>query len=74
MARQVDLHNAFGKMKYESIVAEILNNGQFQVSELERESKLDALKKDVAKIISEKTINPTNNKPYPLSVRWDHPR
>ncbi len=68
MAAQTDLQKAFGKLKYEKIVSEILAKGQFQVSELERESKLESMHRDIAKIVSEKTINPTNSRPYPLSV------
>jgi len=39
-----------------------------QVSDKERQLELDSLFKDVASVLSEKCINPDNNKPYTISM------
>ena len=39
-----------------------------QVSDKERQLELDSLFNDVASVLSEKCINPDNNKPYTISM------
>ena len=39
-----------------------------QVSDKERQLELDSLFKDVASVLSDKCINPDNNKPYTISM------
>lgn len=51
MAKKSDL-KVFGEdLTEEDIIHEILNKGNMQVSDLEREDQLDNLKKDIANII-----------------------
>ena len=66
-AKKKDL-NAFGKLSEEEIVIEILNKGELQVSDLEREEQLDSLKKDIANIIVQKCVNTVDNKQFPVSI------
>lgn len=42
--------------------------GLLQVSDKERQLELDSLFKDVASVLSEKCINPDNNKPYTITM------
>lgn len=42
----------------------------FQVSDKEREVLLESVFKDIATIVSEKTVNPNSNRPY--TVSFDH--
>lgn len=51
VAKKSDL-KVFGEdLTEEDIIHEILNKGNMQVSDLEREDQLDNLKKDIANII-----------------------
>ena len=56
VAKQSDL-KVFGGLTEEQIVIEILNKGELQVSDLEREDHLDNLRKDIANIIVQKCVN-----------------
>ena len=47
---------------------EILNKGDMQVSELERDEHLDNLKKEIANIIAQKCVNTTDGKQFPVSI------
>ena len=46
---------------------EILNKGDFQVSDLEREGQLDNLRKEVAHIIVDMCVNSKNLRPFPIN-------
>jgi ribosome maturation protein SDO1 len=61
IAKKSDL-KAFGKLSEEEIIMEILNKGEMQVSDLEREDQLENLKKDIANIISQKCVNSADGK------------
>ena len=47
---------------------EILNKGEFQVSDKERESQLDNLKLDIANLIVKMSINETDGNKFPVSI------
>jgi len=47
---------------------EILNKGEFQVSDLEREGQLENLRKEVAHIIVAMCVNSKDLTSYPLSI------
>lgn len=47
---------------------EILNKGEFQVSELEREAILDSLRKEVANHIVEMCVHSQNGSPFPVEI------
>lgn len=69
MAKKSDLATAFGKkVKEDEIIIEILNKGELQVSDLEREDQSENLKKDIANIISQKCVNSTDQKQFPVSI------
>ena len=69
VAKAKDLKEVFGKqMTQEQIIIEILNKGELQVSELERDEHLDSLKKEIANIISQKCVNTNDNKQFPVSI------
>ena len=59
MASKADLKK-FGKMSRDEIIIEILNKGEFQMSEMERTDKLEKLKLDIANIISQQSVNSEN--------------
>ena len=50
-AQKKDLQKAFGKISKDDIMMEILNKGDFQVSDLEREDQLENLKNDIANLV-----------------------
>eukprot|EP00347_Sterkiella_histriomuscorum_P002246 403368911 len=68
VAKQKDLQAVFGKMTQDEIVIEILNKGELQVSELERDEHLDSLKKEIANIIAQKCVNTSDGKQFPVSI------
>ncbi len=52
-ASKAELKKGFGNMSRDEIILEILNKGEFQLSELEREDKLEQVKLDIANWISQ---------------------
>jgi ribosome maturation protein SDO1 len=67
-AKREDLVEAFGTADEECVCREILAKGDVQVSDRERRAELDALFKDVAQVLAEKTVNPDNGRPYTHTV------
>ena len=55
-------------MSEDEIFREILNKGEFQVSDLEREGQLENLRKEVAHIIVAMCVNSKDLSSYPLSI------
>lgn len=68
LAKHEDLVDVFGTDDEEKVCRIILAEGDLQVSDKERQLELDSLFKDVASVLSEKCINPDNNKPYTISM------
>lgn len=58
------LEKIFPNMTKQQIIDLILNKGDIQVSEKERESNLSNIKNDIASIITEKTFNIETGKPF----------
>lgn len=58
------LEKIFPNMTKQQIIDLILNKGDIQVSEKERESNLSNIKNDIASIITEKTFNKETGKPF----------
>lgn len=52
----------------EAIIREILEKGQVQVGEREREHQLGSLQREIATMVAERCLNPNTNLPYPVSV------
>lgn len=59
---------AFGKDNQTEICKEILSKGELQVSDKERQNKLEAQFREVATTVAVKCINPEINKPYPVTM------
>jgi ribosome maturation protein SDO1 len=55
-------------MSYDEIVKLILEKGEIQVSEKERNLNISNIKNDIANIIVEKTFNKENGLPFPHNV------
>eukprot|EP00350_Pseudokeronopsis_sp_OXSARD2_P006467 CAMPEP_0170557702 /NCGR_PEP_ID=MMETSP0211-20121228/29372_1 /TAXON_ID=311385 /ORGANISM="Pseudokeronopsis sp., Strain OXSARD2" /LENGTH=149 /DNA_ID=CAMNT_0010868953 /DNA_START=164 /DNA_END=610 /DNA_ORIENTATION=- len=55
-------------MTREEIIIEILNKGELQVSDLERDEKLESLKKDIANIIVQKCVSSEDKTQFPVST------
>ena len=68
LAKKEDLAHYFPNMSYEDIVKLILDKGEIQVSEKERNLNFMNIKNDIANIIVEKTYNKENGLPFPQNV------
>jgi len=68
IAKSEDLVEAFGTDNEDVVCVEVLNKGEFQVSEEERQAHLEQLFKDVAARVTDMVVNPETQKPYPLST------
>ncbi|KAG8920238.1 hypothetical protein FRC01_000860 [Tulasnella sp. 417] len=60
-----DLKKAFGKTEVDEI---ILKKGELQVGEKEREHALNNLWKEIATQVSEKVVDPSTQRPYPVGM------
>jgi ribosome maturation protein SDO1 len=56
-AQKKAMKEPFGKMSEEEIIVEILNKGEFQLSDKERDTQLENLRLDIANIIVKMAIN-----------------
>eukprot|EP01038_Epipyxis_sp_PR26KG_P011894 gene11894-15912_t len=68
LANSKDLLAIFGTTDSKIICQEILDKGELQVSEQERDALYESVFRDVANIIADKTVNPENNRPYTVSM------
>lgn len=68
VAKKEDLLKAFGKDDQTEVCKEILDKGELQVSDKERQSALDSMFKDIATTVSDKCVNPETKRPYPISM------
>ena len=66
-AKAADLLEAFGTDDSLQCARMILDKGEFEVGELERQAQYDALFRDIATTVAEKCVNPTTRRPYPLA-------
>jgi ribosome maturation protein SDO1 len=48
--------------------SQILNKGEVQVGEKEREHDLSSLRKEIATLVAEKCVDPDTQKPYPVGM------
>ena len=67
-ASKQDLAKAFKNMSSHDIIIEILNKGEYQVSEIERENQLDNLKNEIANIICKMCVNQEDGNQFPVSI------
>lgn len=69
VAKQKDLKNVFGaKLSEDEIIMEILNKGEFQQSDKEREGQFENLRLDIANIIVKMTENTKDGNQFPVSM------
>jgi len=68
VAKHGDLNKAFGKTDINDIVKDILNKGEVQVGEKEREHDMSSLRKEIATLVAEKSVDPATQKPYPVGM------
>lgn len=68
VASNEDIKKAFADKTKEEIVHEILKKGELQVGEKERGAMAENTFKDIAQIISDKTIDPNSKRPYTTTM------
>lgn len=67
-ASKKDLEEAFGTADQDKAAIYILNHGEIEVGEKERQALFESLFRDVATIVAEKCVNPDTQRPYTLSL------
>ncbi|KAI0983661.1 hypothetical protein GJ496_010132 [Pomphorhynchus laevis] len=67
-AKKEDLRDAFGTDDQDTICLDIIKKGELQVSEKERQEQHGNLFKEIAQLISDKCIEPSTQKQYPISI------
>ena len=50
------------------LYAQILKKGEVQVGEKERDHDLTSLRKEIATLVAEKCVDPSNQRPYPVGM------
>ncbi|CCF60186.1 hypothetical protein KAFR_0J01190 [Kazachstania africana CBS 2517] len=68
VASKEDLQKCFGSVNIDDIIKEILNKGEIQLSEKERQLMLNKINNEMLTIISAKCINPVSKKRYPPTM------
>ncbi|KAI0035268.1 Shwachman-Bodian-diamond syndrome protein [Vararia minispora EC-137] len=68
VAKAGDLKKAFGTDDRNEITKEILNKGELQVGDKEREHDLASLRKEIATLVAEKCVDPATQTPYSVSI------
>lgn len=68
VANNEDLLTAFGKTNHDEIILDILDKGEIQLNEKERNANLQQKNNEFLTIISTKSINPRSKKRYPPSM------
>ncbi|CAM9799363.1 unnamed protein product, partial [Laminaria digitata] len=68
LSKNKDLKKAFGTENQLEACKIILDKGEMQVSDKERQVALESVFRDVATIVSEKCVNPASNRPYTVSM------
>lgn len=68
VANNDDLQKSFGTTNQDEIILEILNKGEIQLNEKERNVNLQQKQNEFLTIISTKCINPRSKKRYPPSM------
>jgi len=68
VAKSNDLQKAFGTSDVNQVVKEILKKGEVQVNEKERDHDLSALRREIATLVAEKSVDPATQHPYPVGM------
>jgi len=67
-AKSDDLQKAFGTHSVEEVVKQILKKGEVQVGEKQRDHDLTSLRKEIATLVAEKSVEPETQRPYPVGI------
>jgi len=67
-AKKEDLTASFGTEDQTKICLEILEKGELQVSDKERNQHLESTFKEIASLVSAKCINPETKRPYTITM------
>lgn len=62
------LKKSFNTTDVDEIVLEILKKGELQVGDKERSHQLEGLKREIATLVAEMCIDPTSQKPIPVTM------
>lgn len=68
LAKSKDLKQVFGTDDHDVVCLEILEKGELQVADRERESQLSNQFRDIATIVMDKTVNPETERPYTITM------
>lgn len=68
LAKQGDMERCFPGLKPEQVIREILDTGETQVNDKEREAQLSVMTREIASMVSERCLNPSTRTPYPTTV------
>ncbi|KPM09816.1 hypothetical protein NH340_JMT01076 [Sarcoptes scabiei] len=68
IAKKEDLIKCFQTDDHVKCCLEILEKGELQISEKERQHQLELMFKDIANIIADKCVNPETKRPYPVGM------
>ncbi|PIL29943.1 hypothetical protein GSI_07854 [Ganoderma sinense ZZ0214-1] len=68
LAKSNELKKAFNTTDTNTIVKEILQKGELQVGEKEREHDLSSVRREIATLVAEKCVDPATQRPYPVGV------
>lgn len=68
VAKLSDLEEAFKTTDATQVALEILKKGQVQLGEKERSAALESMFKDIATLISDKSVDPNSKRPYPVTM------
>lgn len=68
VAKTKDLQKVFGKTDVNDVVKEILAKGEVQVGDKERDHDLTSLRKEIATMVAEKSVDPSTQIPYPVGM------
>ena len=71
LASKKDIVECFGTDDRRLVTTTILEKGELQVSETERNAQIESVFRDVASLVASKTVNPQNNRPYTQSMIQD---
>jgi ribosome maturation protein SDO1 len=68
VAKAKDLQKAFGTAEVNDVVKEILSKGEVQIGEKERDHDLTSLRKEIATMVAEKSVDPSTQIPYAVGM------
>ncbi|EIM83417.1 Shwachman-Bodian-diamond syndrome protein [Stereum hirsutum FP-91666 SS1] len=68
VAKAGDLKKSFGTDNVQTVVKEILNKGDLQIGEKEREHDLTSLRREIATLVAEKCVDPATQTPHSVGI------